>query len=277
MKAAIVTGIALLLVLAASASAGNRVSYPDPTGDASTGKLDVTSVAVQVNNAGSIFTFRIASADIPAPPSDAFVFFAFDTDNNQTDGNKGSGTDLVVSYSAADGRLTYSKSNGSSFVFLKSVSDPSLVSYSANAVTLTIDLTDLLQAPILHFVAAAGRGAPDANLTGYDLVPDSGFATFWVNPRVQFATAHFFPAFPRAGRAFEVPDVVVFLQSGEEVDPDSFACRATLAGKKLVGKGDGGCRWTIPKKAKRKRLLIRITYSFQGVSGRTAAYDFRVG
>ena len=98
-----------------------------------------------------------------------------------------------------------------------------------------------------------------------------------MNPRVRFATAHFFPDFPRAGRVFEVPDVVLFLQSGEEVDPDSFTCRATLAGKKLAGKGDGGCRWTIPKKAKRKRLLIRITYSFQGVSGRTAAYDFRVG
>ncbi|MFY9578982.1 MAG: hypothetical protein WAQ33_06620 [Gaiellaceae bacterium] len=56
------------------------------------------------------------------------------------------------------------------------MSDPSLVSYTANAVTLTIDLTDLLQAPILH-----------------------------------------------------------------------------------------------------KRLLIRITCSFQGVSGKTAAYDFRVG
>ena len=276
MKWALVIGAAVLLALPSAASAGNRVTYRDATGDASTGNLDVSTVGLQVDNTGTRFSFTLAVPDLPPLPSDAFVYFALDTDDNQTNGN-GGGTDLVVKYDASKGVFTYTKFDGGKPSFVKSESDPALVTYTASTVTLVLDLTDLLHARILHFVVAAGRGATDENLKGYDLVPDFGFGTFWINPRVRFATAHFFPGFPRAGRLFEVPDVAIFLRTGEEVAPDSFTCRATLAGKKLAGKGDGGCRWRMPKNARSKRLVIRVNYRFQGVSGKTAAYDFRVG
>jgi hypothetical protein len=273
----IAAGIAALLVLAGSASAGNKVTFPDTTGDASTGQLDVTSVAVQADNTGTLFTFTIAIPGLPPLPSDAHVFFVFDTDNNLTDGNKGTGTDVVVEFTASDNHFVYKKWDGTKFVQYTPPSDPAAPTYEPGSVTLAVDLTGVLSSPVLHFVVAAGRGAPGPNLDGYDLVPDSGFDPFWVNPRVLSAAAHFYPARPRAGGSFELADVALQLVSHDDVSAESSSCRATLAGKKLAGKGEGRCTWTIPKRARGKRLVIRVTYHFQGVTGTTASYVFRVG
>jgi len=72
-KWALVIGAAVLLALPSAASAGNRVTYRDATGDASTGNLDVSTVGLQVDNTGTRFSFTLAVPALPPLPSDAFV------------------------------------------------------------------------------------------------------------------------------------------------------------------------------------------------------------
>ena len=59
------------------------------------------------------------------------------------------------------------------------------------------------------------------------------------------------------------------------MEAESFTCTATVAKKRLAPRR-GGCRWLLPKSSRGKQLVIRVTYRFQGVTGKTAAYAFRV-
>jgi hypothetical protein len=60
------------------------------------------------------------------------------------------------------------------------------------------------------------------------------------------------------------------------VKPTSVRCAAKLAGKTLRGTGAGGCRWSLPKNAKGKRLVITVTATYQDAEPVTVTSSFKV-
>jgi hypothetical protein len=65
------------------------------------------------------------------------------------------------------------------------------------------------------------------------------------------------------------------LETDEVLMATSFACRATLGGRALRGSGEGGCRFSLPRNARGKRLVLVITATVADQS-RTVRTGFRV-
>jgi hypothetical protein len=85
--------------------------------------------------------------------------------------------------------------------------------------------------------------------------------------------AAFAPKAPRAGAVFRVASTQLRTDEGETVTPDRITCTATVAGKRLKGTS---CRWKLARTAAKKKLVVRITATYKGVSETFLPYSFRV-
>jgi hypothetical protein len=116
-------------------------------------------------------------------------------------------------------------------------------------------------------------GAPDNGMWNYSLAARGPeIRTVLVDPK---------PAAPKAGQTFTVAATALQLPPTVTVAaglprPDSYDCRATLAGKSIHGQGDGGCAWKLPKTARGRMLVVTVTVRYQGVTkGVPFAYRVR--
>lgn len=111
-----------------------------------------------------------------------------------------------------------------------------------------------------------------------DTAPDTGVWTYRISPpHVQRATLRYTPTVPRAGRRFVITGITLVLTTGERVQPASFSCRATLAGRALRGSGRGRCTLPIPRNARGKRLAVVVTPTLGPDPVQLRPYVFRVG
>jgi hypothetical protein len=67
----------------------------------------------------------------------------------------------------------------------------------------------------------------------------------------------------KAGSSFRATGLDVDLSDGTERTVPARSCSATLAKKTLVGTGSGHCRFKIPRIAKGKRLLVRVSAKYK--------------
>lgn len=261
-----------LFLLAPSAGAVGR--YADPTGD-SGGAPDITGVSVASDPGGQIL-FTINVANLPSPAEVQTLLF-LNTDGDPNTGMPDSlGADYVFVVDESDNTYGFLRWTGAEW----SETPFSTVSVrsSSTSVTVSVNRSELGSTTAFNFWARTIQG--DAR----DTAPELGAWNYSLQaggPDVQAALVQTQPsAGPRAGRPFTVTPVALRLPATGDASalmpkPERYSCTAKLAGKRLAGRGTGGCTFNVPKNAKRKALVVTVTVSYQGAS-KSFLFAYRV-
>jgi hypothetical protein len=270
-------GLLLLALLAvslavapanASVADHNPVALADPRGDGN-GAADVVRVSV-ANGIGGLIIFLIQVADREGILANDVVVISLDTDRSAQTG-EGS-ADYQIRLDGATQQTKLFRWNGAQFDELAA---PSVQGVWSNGYGFGIQRSEIGSPSALRFFAttqlagASGQSdrAPDAALHEYVLS----------TPHVAGGAFKFTPTAPRAGATFRLDPPQLLLESEEVVPAATYACRATLGGKRLRGIGRGGCTFRLAKTAKGKRLVVTVTAAPRG--GRSATFrpqTFRV-
>jgi hypothetical protein len=264
-------GVAVLAALASLAVVGagpaaaaappaggpTTYTYSDPTGDSKTAP-DISSIVASLDSSSGTLGFRVAFANNDDLSNGGVLLIAIDTDHNATTGNQlGAEYEIAVT----QGGYLFLKWDGKQMSSFSH--QPVVVTSTAGGVNVTLSSSDL-GTQSFNFVVGSVRGN-DA-----DIAPDNGEFSFPPSTTTQIKFDSILvatkPTKPKAGRHFSLTVGGAKLDTGEIVTLDSYACHATLAGHALHGSGTGGCTWTLPKKAKGKKLVVDVTVSYQGAS-----------
>jgi hypothetical protein len=242
---------ALVLTLSAGA-ARSRMAFVDRAGDGA-GEPDVTGLVISHDDNGRL-TFAVKLADPALLAGENHVSIFIDSAQNAN----GTGARYQIGLTA-DGQ-SLARYDGTMYV---DVAASTLARLAPT--TLTISNRDLggMRAFNVYLVTSGEDFAPDF-LNGW---------SYSIDPKrsLEAVSAAFKPAAPRAGKVFRVASVALGLGSGQSVRPTSFRCDARLAGKYIPG-----CRWLVPTNAAKKRLVITITATYQGLTQTFRPYSFRV-
>jgi hypothetical protein len=263
---------AALVLVAPAAGTGK---YGDPTGDAGAAP-DITGLTVSSDANGTV-VFRVNVASWPTQ-GDVELLLGIDTDSNPETGSASwDGAEYGFDLTQADRSYELDHWNGTTWDYVDSKT--TRVLSDSHGVTLIVNRSELGGAGEFNFWAET-QAPGDA----YDDAPDDGawnYALTAGGPNVRQVLVQTVPSTgPRAGRAFTVkPTGLQLPPSGATVQtlpvPESYTCRARLAGKVLAGRDTAGCTFAIPKKARGKQLVVDVTVSYQGVS-KTTRLSFRV-
>jgi hypothetical protein len=265
-----------MLVLAGSASGVGK--YTDATGDNGSAP-DITGATV-LSDANGQFVFNVGVTNMPSSGDVQAVLF-IDSDANPTTGVvENGGIDYILYSDRSDNTWGFGHWTGSSWDWDTPWSTARVLT-ALNGVLFTVNRRELSNAAQVNFwaltmVSDGGDGkfdaAPDRGLWNYDLQaggPDI--------KSIRLATT---PSVPRAGKQFTVKVTALELpQDGSLLStppqPESYTCKAKLAGRPLAGRAQGGCTFKLPKKARGKKLVVAVTVQYQGVA-KTVEYPFKV-
>jgi hypothetical protein len=262
-----------MLVTASSAGADGR--YTDATGDGR-GAPDIQGVTVSDDSSGTV-TFQVTVDNIPDPPAPVWFWLDLDTDlNEQTGAPDTLGADYGFQIDFASQRYAFAHWNGSAW---DNSTPRTTVKVSADATTITISVnrSELGNTGEFNFWTETLNGDP-ASSNQFDDAPDNGNWNFSLpanGPNIKSASLTTKPAAgPVHGKAFTVraairvpndPGLGIPPGVNVLVVPDTYSCKAKLAGRTLRGRGTGKCAWTIPKKKSRgKKLVVKVTVNYQG-------------
>jgi hypothetical protein len=254
----------------APASAAGSKTFTDPTGDGSAGP-DLTQLVVSNDDNGQL-TFAFTFANRPTIlTGDDIVALGIDADRRGNTGDP-AGYEFIFGFLfEGGGQVDVGQWDGSRFNF--------------DAPQTTLRATDGGRTITINRSELAGTSAFDFRLVtqgrdGNDTAPEGGGVWTYelqiavARPTIQRVRVQFAPAQPRAGRAFAFVSVKLGLSDGQEVAPVTYSCRGSLAGKVL--RPSGRCRWNIPRNAKGKRFSVIVTVSFEGETGSSQPFVFRV-
>jgi hypothetical protein len=222
-----------------------------------------------VTNDNVAITFGVHIHDRTAfAPSDSYLIHV-DVDSNPATGAPAeaaplTGTEYMID--VADGASTLSAWNGSSFAQVvpqPEISSGWLEDYGP---VLEIDRVALGSPTSFNMVVSTGNGADR------DLAPDSGAWSYAVTP-LQLTPGRLLLGPALAGKPLVAAMQVERSDFEIPLDEGAIACRGTLAGRKLVGRGRFAgeivtCVWHIPKDARGKRASGSVAVTFQGVTAK---------
>jgi hypothetical protein len=251
----------------------NPVELTDPTGD-SNGAPDITRVTVANDLSGMIlFLVQVANRDGFVANDDVLVYI--DSDRSAATGlaERGGGVDYLLRIDTTGQQFGLARWNGTTFV--PTPSTTLRVEWRAGYV-LFVNRSELGGTNSFAFFVRTRLQSHPANPS--DLAPGDGYQPYTVStPHIDVIRPTFSPASPRARSTFRLRSVQLAFETGETARAASFACRATLAGKRARGTGPGGCTFKLPKSAKGKRFAITITVTAPGGKAETfRPYAFRV-
>lgn len=247
-------------------------TFVDPSGDGRNGP-DVSTTDVLNDTTGQI-TFRI---DIPNRADfgiDDDLTLELDTDQNTGTGDpKSHGAEYELLLLGAGHSISLSHWNGAS---LEPAPRTTLhVSYTTFGFNISISRSELGNAAgfNVHITteAAPGDEAPDSGTWNYVL--QSPLPVESQQPSETEEVASFSitsikvrarPAVPAAGSSFRILVPSIGLKGQDATAPESVRCRASLGGRPFRAKRTGSCTFAIPKKAGGKKLVIRVTATYQG-------------
>jgi hypothetical protein len=238
---------ALALGAPAGARAADSVTITDPSDDAG-GAPDIIKMVVTDDVAGS-FTFTVELATMPDLQPDGLLVVFLDTDRNDTTGRNG----VEFYVSATPKGVALARWTGSAWEI---VPDANLqLRLTGSGVQF-----ELPQALVgtTHFDAFAGATRESTNAV--DAAPDDGALAF--PPRIDRFLIAAAILSPRAGGVLDARRIQSQLTTGEFVKAP-ITCRLTYRGRTLKPLR-GGCRWTIPKALKKKRLTLTISARYRG-------------
>ena len=192
-----------------------------------------------------------------------------DADSNATTGapaDVGVAAGAEYAIDVADGASRLSSWNGSSFEPV--VPQPEIPTAWSDG-----------YGPVLQ-VGRAALGDPQAfnlilktaNAEDLDLAPDSGSWSYSVTP-LQLTAGRLAVGPARAGKPLAVAMEVERSDFEIALDEGAIVCRATVAGRRLVGRGLFAgelivCSWRLPKDARGKRVRGSVSVTFQSVTAK---------
>jgi hypothetical protein len=256
------------VALTGAGTAGALGRYTDAAGDGK-GAADLTGVSVSSDQNGQI-TFMVGAASALAD-GDGWFMLALDTDQSVATGALPLlGAEYVFGVDAEG--YSFGRWTGSDWDWETPYSTVRLAVLGSNAI-VSINSSELGGTRALNFWARSARGDPESGVI--DDAPDDGTFNYSLaagGPDIREVAVQTTPAAgPRAGRRFVVRPIGLMLPEGLpgvaiRPQPDAYRCAARLGAKALRGSGVGGCTFSVPKNAKRKRLVVTLTVQYQGAS-----------
>lgn len=285
-KAAVpVLAVAIALAVAVAALGGaahagtSRATvgtYGDRTGDSGSAP-DISGVTIASSPEGQIL-FRIGANLASAP--DGWTILMLDTDVNEATGEPDTlGADFMFEVNEIDRSYWFGRWNGTDWEDAPYATVR--VTVGSAGVTISVNRSELGDTGEFNFWARTGSGElVDGR---FDDAPDDGtwnYALAAGGPNVEAVLVATRPSGgPKAGRPFTVAPAGLRVKSngGPAVlpRPDSYRCRAVLAGRTLAGTGTGGCTWRIARTARRKQLRVVVTVTYQGAT-KSVPFAYRV-
>src|SRR5215204_6323641 len=166
---------------------------------------------------------------------------------------------LVASSAGAAGSYRDPTGDGSGAPDITKVA---VTSDAAGTITFDIGMVDLPSPADVQtylFLDTDQNGATGAG-EARDEAPDDGTWSYSLaagGPEIRSVLVSNKPLLPKAGRTFTVTPIGVGLGSAGGIavvpQPERYSCRATLAGKPIVGTGVGRCTWKLPKTARGRK------------------------
>jgi hypothetical protein len=265
------------LVLCAPPSAGATGQYGDSSGDSGSAP-DIDKVTVTSDASGTI-QFDIAFTG-RSPTDDAQTVLLLDTDVDAATGAVDlGGADYVFLDDKAAGVYDFARWDGSGWDSGIPYSTVHVFS-TATRIRIVVNRSELGNTQGFNFLAAS-RATHSADER--DMAPDEGMWNYSLGaggPDIREVVVDRKPAAPRAGQTFTVAATGLQLPATATVAeslprPESYDCRATVAGKAIRGSGDGGCTWKLPKTSRGRALVVTVTVRYQGVT-KSVAFTYRV-
>jgi hypothetical protein len=259
-------GAALMaaLVLVPSAASGN---YTDPAGDSGAAG-DITSVSVVGDKGGGSLLFRITGTNLVSSEKN-LLFLTIDSDANPLTGDL---TDNGSDYWFGMDNSSYGFEHWDGSRWVNTPDLTVRITGSTNAIMVSVNRSELGNTADFNFAASTVNLSDRTSDHG----PNDGAYnySFEANgPQINSVDVQTTPSTgPRAGKRFVVvPTGLKLPPDGRVIAtpvlPDSYSCTAKLGAKELAGSGTGGCTIAVPKKkARGKRLTVRLTVTYQGVT-----------
>ena len=251
----------------------NPVEASDPAGD-SNGAPDMTRVTV-ANDFSGMILFLVQVANRTGLVADDDLLIYIDSDRSAATGfsERGVGVDYLLRIDATGRQVSLGRWNGTSF---ETAPSTTLRGEWAAGYVLFVNRSELGGTNTFAFFTRTRLQSRPG--TASDVAPTDGHLTYTLSPpHIEVIRPTFSPRSPRAGSTFRLNSVQLAFETGETTRAASFACRATLAGKRIRGTGAGGCTFKLPKSAKGKRFTITLTVAATGGKSETfRPYAFRV-
>jgi hypothetical protein len=259
---------ALLVALGALAFASPAYAdqnYTDATGE-DAAAADITTIAVANSPAAKTLTFKVQIGNMPTLEDNALVVVFIDSDRNVSTGDSG----FEYAFLADKTGYELDKWDGTQYTAVNPFT--AQVSYNAGLFTAVFDPAAITAPKAFDFAVVTFRG-PDPENPVVDVAPDgSGIYTYTpvvaapvVKPTVKGSTVTVTPL-PKAGKRVHVGPLAVKLSDGTSVSTTGLKCTAKVGGAKLKGTGAGGCTFTLPAKAKGKKLVVTVAGHYGGTT-----------
>jgi hypothetical protein len=263
--------------------ATNAQSFADSVGEDANAP-DITNIDVS-NTDNGLITFHIAISNRPTFTPDMAVLVWLDTDANPATGDPQSlGADYVIELDP--GSIGLFKWNGTTFDNAPSATTVTY-SYDATGATIRAGIQDLGGTKVINFGADAISGittdaSGNADFTNAhdDLAPDPGhgFFNYAVITKLTLKQTAFSytPKPAKSGARLTATLAATESDTTGPVAKATITCVATIKGVHLrathsLANGVASCFWKVPKTAKGKTLLGKITITLQGT---TLAHSF---
>jgi hypothetical protein len=269
----LVAALCASLLAAVPAGAGG---YSDASGDSGAAP-DIVGLALAADETSGQLTFNIVESNPTAANSTTEL--DIDSDANSATGDPRSrGADYSIQIDPAQHTFGFWHWNGVDWVDTSYATVR--ITGSSSGFTISVNKSEFGNATVINFGAltfmsdsAAADSAPDDGLWNYSLHAHG--------PNILSVLVATKPASgPRAGKLFTVTPTGLTLPPSGRVGtasllPESYSCAATLGAKRIVGVGTGGCTFKVAKKARGKRLIVRVKVQYLGAT-KTVAFPFVV-
>jgi hypothetical protein len=262
----------------ASHVATNSQSFADSTGEDASAP-DITGIDVSNTDAGLI-TFHVKISNRPTLTSDMLLLMFMDTDGNASTGDPDiAGADYALQLDSGGAGLF--KWNGTTYDPAPSQTSVTY-RYDSSGATLTASAADLGGAKVVNFativlsgLATDASGNPDLTNAHSDVAPDAGHGLYAYNvltkltlKQTAFTTS---PKPAKAGARFTASLAATESDTNGPVANGTVACAATVKGVRVaathsLANGVASCFWKLPKAAKGKTLIGRISITVQGTT-----------
>lgn len=265
---------AALAALALAAPALADSDYTDSTGE-DANAVDITTIHVANDATAGTITFTVNLANLPTLTDDADVGVLIDADQNASTGDPSLGG-ADYAFDLESGGWNWQKWDPSSSNFVDADANFD-VRFANGVLTWKLSDSDIGSVKAFSFFVVTAKGDPNAPAIDIapDNVPNYNYTLVAAKPTVT-STVATFKGTPKAGRTFGVSSLAVDLSNGTTTKATKLSCTATLGGRAIAGTGAGHCTFKLPKTAKKKRLVVRVTGSY-GTTRVVATKSFVVG
>ena len=256
----------------------NAQSFPDSTGEDANAP-DITSIDVS-NTDNGLITFHIAISNRPTLTPDMLILMWMDTDANPATGDpQALGADYALQLEP--GAIGLFKWNGTTYDNAPSATTVTFA-YDATGATMRVGVQDLGGTKAINFgvdaisgITVDASGNADFTNAHDDFAPDlgHGFFNYSVLTKLTLKQTAFAytPKPAKSGARLTATLAATESDTNGPVAGATVTCVATIKGVRLrathsLANGVASCFWKVPKTAKSKTLIGKITITLKGTS-----------